>query len=218
MEFAAQMRKDLSSIAGVKAAVQDLSQQGFAGATGYPVEFSVRGSDWDTLVALATKIQAEVVAEGTVVDVQSDYQIGAPELVIAPDRGRAADIGVQVQDIATTVSTLVGGNTVAQYSSGGRRIDMRMRLLASQRSRPEDLARLYLRTSAGTMVPLSSVVSVTQDPELQSINHADRERAIRIYGNVAPGNRRARGSTTYRASCPACRRATASSSPVRARR
>jgi hydrophobe/amphiphile efflux-1 (HAE1) family protein len=193
MEFAAQMRKDLSGIAGVKAAVQDLSQQGFAGATGYPVEFSVRGSDWDTLVALATKIQAEVVANGTVVDVQSDYQIGAPELVIAPDRGRAADIGVQVQDIANTVSTLVGGNTVAQYSSGGRRIDMRMRLLASQRSRPEDLDRLYVRTSGGTMVPLSSVVSVTQDPELQSINHADRERAIRIYGNVAPGKSQSEG-------------------------
>jgi hydrophobe/amphiphile efflux-1 (HAE1) family protein len=193
MEFAAQMRKDLAGIAGVKAAVQDLSQQGFAGATGYPVEFSVRGSDWDTLVALATKIQAEVVAEGTVVDVQSDYQIGAPELVITPDRGRAADIGVQVQDIANTVSTLVGGNTVAQFSSGGRRIDMRMRLLASQRSRPEDLARLYVRTGSGTMVPLSSVVSVTQDPELQSINHADRERAIRIYGNVAPGKSQSEG-------------------------
>ena len=193
MGLAAEMRKDLSRIAGVKAAVQDLSQQGFAGATGYPVEFSVRGSDWDTLVALATKIKAEVVSEGTVVDVQSDYQIGAPELVITPDRGRAADIGVQVQDIASTVSTLVGGNTVAQFSSGGRRIDMRMRLLASQRSRPEDLARLYVRTTSGTMVPLSSVVSVAQDPELQSINHADRERAIRIYGNVAPGRSQSEG-------------------------
>jgi multidrug efflux pump subunit AcrB len=47
-------------------------------------------------------------------------------------------------------------------------------------------------TSAGgtgtSLVPLSSVVTTKEQPELQSINHADRQRAIRIYGNVAPGH------------------------------
>ena len=111
-----------------------------------------------------------------------------------PDRGRAADIGVQVQDIANTVSTLVGGNTIAQYSSGGRRIDMRMRLLAQPAratGRSRSAVRSYDRRPDGTA--LSSVVSVTQDPELQSINHADRERAIRIYGNVAAGKSQSEG-------------------------
>ena len=187
-EFAAALRKQLAGIPGLRASVQDLSQQSFGGSRGHPVDFSVRGSDWPTLVALATKLRQELTASGLAVDVDSDYQLGAPELVITPDRARAADLGVSVQDIASTVSALFGGTTVGQFSSGGRRMDIRMRLLASQRTRPEDLALVRVRTDTGKLVPLSSVVNTREQPQLQSINHADRERAIRIYGNVAPGH------------------------------
>ncbi|HEV3192065.1 MAG TPA: efflux RND transporter permease subunit, partial [Polyangiaceae bacterium] len=186
--LAAIWRKELNSYPGLRASVQDLSQQGFAGQRGWPVEFSVRGSDWDTLVSLSKKLKGEAAASGLVVDIESDYALGAPELVVAPDRNRATDVGVSVQDIATTVSSLVGGVVVGQYSNGGRRMDIRLRLMAAQRSRPEDLNLLRVRTSTGTQVPLSSVVRMTEKPELQEINHADRERAITITGNVAPGH------------------------------
>ncbi|MFI5288921.1 MAG: efflux RND transporter permease subunit [Polyangia bacterium] len=187
-DFAAILRKQLNTYPGLRASVQDLSQQGFAGQRGYPVEFSVRGSDWNTLVELSKKLRAQVEESGLVVDVDSDYQVGAPELVVAPDRARAADVGVSAQDIATTVSALVGGVVVGQYSDSGRRMDIRLRLLASQRSRPEDLSLLRVRTDSGGLVPLSSVVLTHEQPELVAINHADRERAITIHGNVAPGH------------------------------
>src|SRR6202044_3955951 len=111
-QFAALMRNEFNSYPGIRAAVQDLSQQGFGGSKGYPIEFSVRGSDWDTLVAQATKLKDELAASGLATDVDSDYQLGAPELVIQPDRARATDVGVSVQDIATTVSALVGGEVI----------------------------------------------------------------------------------------------------------
>jgi hydrophobe/amphiphile efflux-1 (HAE1) family protein len=187
-EFSAVMRKEFSSYPGLRASVQDLSQQGFGGAKGSPVEFSVRGSDWDTLVALATKLKTECAASGFVTDVESDYQLGAPELVVTPDRDRATDVGVSINDIANAVSALVGGVVVGQYSEGGRRMDMRVRLIASQRSRPEDLSTLRVRTAGNTLVPLSSVVTMQEKAELQQINHADRERAITITGNVAAGH------------------------------
>ena len=62
-------------------------------------------------------------------------------------RTRAADLGVSIEEVATTVSSLVGGVRVGKYSSGGRRVDVRLKLLAGQRSRPDDLGRL--RTTAG---------------------------------------------------------------------
>src|ERR1019366_1192909 len=114
--------------------------------------------------------------------------LGAPELVVTPDRARATDVSVSINDIANTVSALVGGVVVGQYSEGGRRMDMRERLTASQRSRPEDLSTLRVRTAGNTLVPLSSVVTMKEQVELQQINHADRERAITITGNVAPGH------------------------------
>jgi multidrug efflux pump subunit AcrB len=82
----------------------------------------------------------------------------------------------------------VGGVVVGQYSNAGRRMDIRLRLTAAQRTRPEDLERLRVRASTGTQVPLSSVVQTSARAELQQINHADRERAITLTGNVAPGH------------------------------
>jgi hydrophobe/amphiphile efflux-1 (HAE1) family protein len=187
-QFSAVMRNEFNSYPGVRASVQDLSQQGFGGSKGFPLEFSVRGSDWPTLVALAAKLQTRLGESGIASDIQSDYQLGAPELVIRPDRERATDLGVSVQDIANTVSALVGGVVVGQYSNAGRRMDINMRLTATQRSRPEDLNLLRVRTSSGTLVPLSSVIVSSQQAELQQINHADRERAITITANVAPGH------------------------------
>jgi len=187
-ELAAVWRKEMGTEPGLRVSVQDLSQQGFAGSRGWPVQFSVRGSDWDTLVALSKRLKELTAASGLVTDIESDYALGAPELVIAPDRARASDVGVTVQDIATTVSSLVGGVVVGQYSSGGRRMDIRLRLTRLQRGRPEDLRLLRIRTATGTQVPLSSVVTTKEQPELQEINHADRERAITITGNVAPGH------------------------------
>jgi multidrug efflux pump len=186
-DFAVIVRKELNSYPGVRAVVQDLSQQGFTGQRGFPVEFSVRGPEWDKLVTYSTDIREKLTASGLVTDVDTDYQVGMPELRIAPDRARAADLGVPVDEVATTINALVGGIRSGKYSTGGRRIDIRTRLLASQRSRPEDLARLRVRTASGDLVPLSALVREEERPALQSVVRRDRERAISIYGNVAPG-------------------------------
>ncbi|MDC0744728.1 efflux RND transporter permease subunit [Polyangium mundeleinium] len=187
-ELAAQIRRELQSIAGIRASVQDPSQQSFGAQRGYPVDFTVRGADWDTLVTAAMQLKTDLEKSGTVTDVTTDYQIGAPEVQIVPDRRRATDLGVPVSDLANTVSALVGGNIVGKFSTGGRRVDIRVRLLATQRSRPEDLGEIRVRAQNGTTIPLSLVVSQNETAVLQSINRVDRERAIRISGNVAPGH------------------------------
>jgi multidrug efflux pump subunit AcrB len=165
-----------------------MSQRGFTAQRGFPVEFSVRGSDWDQLVKLSQEMMRKLGASGLVVDLDTDYQLGMPELRIHPERSRAADIGVSIDDVATTLNALVGGIRVGKYSSGGRRIDVRLKLLAEQRSRPEDLARLQVRTRSGELVPLSSLVTYKEKPALQAITRRDRERAITIFANVAPGH------------------------------
>jgi len=186
-EFSGVIRKELNSYPGLRAIIQDLSQSGFTASRGFPVEFSVRGPEWEQLIAISTELKDKLNATGLVVDVDTDYQVGMPEIRIVPDRARAADLGVSIEDVATTINALVGGSRVGKYSVGGRRVDVRMRLLASQRTRPEDFERLRLRAASGEMVPLSSLVTQQERPALQSITRKDRERAISIFGNVAPG-------------------------------
>ena len=186
-DVATRVRKELNSYPGARAVVQDLSQQGFTAQRGFPIEFSVRGPEWEKLIELSTEMREKLAASGFATDVDTDYQVGMPELRIVPDRARAADLGVPVNEVATTVNALVGGVRSGKYSTGGRRIDIRTRLLAKQRTRPEDLARLRVRTESGDLVPLSSLVKEDERPALQSVTRRDRERAISIYGNVAPG-------------------------------
>jgi multidrug efflux pump subunit AcrB len=187
-EFAGLVRKEFNSYPGVRAVVQDLSQQGFTAQRGFPVEFSVRGPEWEKLVEHSTGMREKLTASGLVTDVDTDYQVGMPELRIVPDRDRAADLGVSVEDVATTVNALVGGVRSGKYSTGGRRIDIRTRLLADQRSRPEDLTQLRVRTRSGDLVPLSALIKEEERPALQSVTRRDRERAISIFANVAPGH------------------------------
>ena len=188
------LRKELNAIPGMRAVIQDLSQAGFTAQRGFPVEFSVRGPDWDKLITLSQEMMAKLAASGTVVDLDTDYRLGMPELRITPNRARISDIGVSVDDVATALNALVGGVRAGKYSTGGRRLDVRVKLLASQRSRPEDLARLRVRTRSGELVPLSALVSYDEQPALQAITRRDRERAITIYRQRRPRPRAGRGA------------------------
>lgn len=188
LEFAAALRRELNAIPGLRAVVQDPSQQGFTARRGFPVEFSVRGSHWEELVSLSHEITRELAASGLVVDLDTDYEVGMPELRVMPDRARCADLGVSIEDVANAINATVGGVRVGKYNQGGRRIDVRMRLLAEQRSRPEDISRLRVRTASGDLIPLQSVVNTEERPALQAITRRDRERAITVFANVAPGH------------------------------
>jgi hydrophobe/amphiphile efflux-1 (HAE1) family protein len=187
-EFAARVRRELNAIPGLRAVVQDLSQSGFTAQRGFPVEFSIRGSDWEKLIEVSDSMSRELAASGLVVDLDTDYRLGMPELRILPDRARASDLGIPIEDVATTLNALVGGLRVGRYSSGGRRLDVRLRLLASQRTSPEDLERLRVRGGSGDLVPLSLLVATEERPALQAITRRDRERAITVFANVAPGH------------------------------
>ncbi|MBM4360260.1 MAG: efflux RND transporter permease subunit [Deltaproteobacteria bacterium] len=182
------LRKELNSYPGLKAVVLDLSQMGFSAQRGFPIELSIRGRDWDKLVLSSADLKRKLAETGLVTDLDSDYQLGVPELQIAPDRARSADAGVAVEDIARTLNALVGGVRVGRYNSGGRRLDVRVRMLADQRGSPEDLGRVQVRGASGELLPLSSLVTQAELPALQAITRMDRERAISLFANVAPGH------------------------------
>ncbi|HEY3449802.1 MAG TPA: efflux RND transporter permease subunit [Myxococcales bacterium] len=181
------LRKELNSYAGLRATMMDPSQAGFTAQRGFPVEFSVRGPDWEQIVGTSQELTRKLQARGAVVDLDTDYQVGMPELQIAPNRARASDLGVSTEALATTLNALVGGVRVGKYSVGGRRIDVRLRLLATQRARPEDLARLKVRNDHDQLIPLAPLVSEVEKPALQAITRRARERAVSIFGNVANG-------------------------------
>ncbi|MBI3270638.1 MAG: efflux RND transporter permease subunit [Planctomycetes bacterium] len=190
-DLMARFRTQLNRMPGVRVGIQDLSQTGFSAQRGYPVEFSIRGADWDKLAEVSREVMDRMKETGLCVDVDTDYLVGQPEAKVLPDRKRAADLGVSMASIGTTVNALVGGVRAGRFKSRGRRYDVRVRLLRAQRFRPEDLRRLAVRNREGALIRLSDVVTVKEEPTLQVIQRRGRERAIGVFGNVAPGKSQA---------------------------
>ncbi|MBI5532022.1 MAG: efflux RND transporter permease subunit [Deltaproteobacteria bacterium] len=186
-QFAASLRKELT-IAGARISITDPSQQGLGSSRGSPIQVSVRGPDWNTLIEQAMKVRDELTRSGVATDVETDYQVGLSAVQIEPDRSRTAELGVSISELANTINSLVGGTTVGKYSSAGRRLDVRMRMMLAQRLRAEDIGSIYVRASSGHMIPISTLTNVVEKPVLQSINHVDRERSISVSGNVAAGH------------------------------
>ncbi|HYN40573.1 MAG TPA: efflux RND transporter permease subunit, partial [Thermoanaerobaculia bacterium] len=146
-----------------------------------------RGRDWNVLASSSRKIAEQMRQSGLVTDVDTDYQVGMPEIQVVPDRDRAADLGVSMSTIGETVNAAIGGVRIGKFKDKGRRFDIRGRLLATQRERPEDIARLLIRSGNGEVVRLGPLVRINQEPTLQAITRRDRERAISIFANVASG-------------------------------
>ncbi len=179
-------RKELKVIKDVKTVIQDPSQSGFSSKRGFPVEFTIRGSDWKTLVENSKKIMVAMEKTGMMTDVDSDYLEGMPEVHVKPDRDKARMRGVSIVDVAQTINSAIGGVVAGRFSKGGHRYDVRVRLLASERNRPDAINKLKVRNNRGELIPLSEVVKLEERKALASISRQDRERAITVTANIAP--------------------------------
>jgi multidrug efflux pump len=188
-EFQEHLRGRLNAIPGIKfAAVSDLSMRGLTGrGSQYHLQFAITGDDWTRLGDLSEEMMRRMRASGLMVDVNSDYQVGMPELKILPERQRAADLGVSALSIGNTVNAMIGGIRVGKFKEGGHRYDVRIRLVSDQRSRPEDVKRLMVRNRDGKLVRLSEVIQISEQATIQSITRRNRQRAITVSANVAPG-------------------------------
>ncbi|MBI3321757.1 MAG: efflux RND transporter permease subunit [Candidatus Omnitrophica bacterium] len=184
-------RKGLNAIPDVKASVQDLSLSGFSAQRGFPIELSIRGPDWEKLAELSQAMERRMAASSLMVDVDTDYLTGIPEVRVYPDRQSSAAHGVSIEAMGRTINALIGGERVGKYTRGGRRYDVRVRLVPTQRSRKEDIERLWLWNRHGELVQLKDVVTITERPTLLTITRKNRERAISLFANVAPGKSQA---------------------------
>jgi HAE1 family hydrophobic/amphiphilic exporter-1 len=182
-----QFRTDLNKIPDVKAIMQDLSTRGFSATRGFPIEFSIRGPDWDKLIEYAQTIQDKMKKSPDFQDVDSDYRSGLTEVRITPDRDKAFDYAVSVGTIARTVNAMIGGERVAKYTQDGRRYDVRVKANDEDRRTPQNIGDLWVWNNRGELVQLSEVVQITERPSLLSITRQGRERAISIYASEGNG-------------------------------
>jgi HAE1 family hydrophobic/amphiphilic exporter-1 len=186
-EFMQIARKALSKIPDVRPVLIDLSMRGFSTGKGFPVEFTVLGSDWDKLAASSSKLMEEMKKTGLMVDVDSDYLLGMPEIQIKPDRIAAAQRGIRVAAIGDSVNALIGGVKVGDYQEGGHRYEIKVKLENTNATPRDEIRSLMINNSRGNLIPIAQVTFEETAASLQAISRTNRQRAITITANLSPG-------------------------------
>ncbi|WP_434379869.1 efflux RND transporter permease subunit [Melittangium boletus] len=156
------------------------------GGTQAAVQYVVRGPDFDELGKHASGFLAKLKSIPGVVDADSNLIVGKPEVSAYIDRSRAADLGVQISDVATTLQLAVGGIEVSNYAENGNLYDVRLRADPSTRASVEDIAQLTVPSKRGP-VPMSDVLTLKQEDGPSQINRMNRQRQILLSANTAPG-------------------------------
>ena len=167
--------------------VQDLSMRGFTSGRGFPIEFTVRGDDWENLWKVASGLMDKMKESKLATDIDSDYLLGKPEVEVVPNRDQAALHGVTVQDIGTTIAAMIGGVRVNQYSEAGHRYYVMLQVEPKDQNL-ESLRNLYLANTVNRLTPMKEAVTQTVKPVMQSVTRIDRQRAISIFANPAKGH------------------------------
>lgn len=181
-------RQEFNKIPDVSAKIQDLSARGFAaGGRGFPVEFTIRGPDWKQLGILSGQIMEKMKETNLMSDVDSNYEVGAPEFQVIPDRESAAQRGVSIATIGETVKALTTGVIAGRFPEGGRRYDIRVQVDPTEKDYRKSIENLFVRNNRGELVPLKSVVKFQDGLTLSQVFRQDRERSIQIFANIAPG-------------------------------
>ena len=168
--------------------VQDTSQSGFsASGRGFPVEFTIVGGNWQSLIKASKDIMNSMKESGIYVDMDTDYKESVKEIQVYPNREKAKIRGVSVQEIGTTINALIGGTVIGKYSKDGHRNDIRIKMTDTKKDKLEALKDIYVRNTRGELVKLLDVVTIKELPGVQSINRRARQRAITIFAGVSPG-------------------------------
>jgi multidrug efflux pump len=185
-EIVEELRQKLWTVPGMFAFAMNpsaLGQDSFGG----PVSLVIQGPEARELSRLAEQIVHRAGAIAGVVQPQNDLQVNKPQIEVAIDRDRAADLGVSVRDIATTLQILFGGLDLSTFKLFGETYKVMVELPAERRGEQRDLSRVYVHGRDGRLTPLASVVSVKESVAPRGLPHFDRLRAATISASLTPG-------------------------------
>ena len=124
----------------------------------------------------------------SLVNLDSDYYERKPQLDVAIDRNRAADVGVSLEAVGRTLETMMGSRIVTTYLEGGEEYRVILQARENDRATPSDLDSIYVRsTTTNALIPLSNLVQITETAGPQDYKRFNRLRAVTISSGLAPG-------------------------------
>jgi multidrug efflux pump len=180
-----QMQPDIqakvNSVPGVKAFI--VLPPALPGGGTYPVEFVI-GSTFDPerILEYAQQLQQKAMASGKFMFLDIDTKVDQPETRLVLDRDKVASMGLNMSDVGSDLSALVGGNFVNRFNFAGRSYKVIPQLKRIERLNANQLESTYIKGPNGQLVPLSTFSKLETFTEPRSLNRFQQLNAVKIQG------------------------------------
>ncbi|QTP54468.1 efflux RND transporter permease subunit [Billgrantia sulfidoxydans] len=181
------VRRRLADLPGIQAI--PVMRQGFGQRVQKPVQFVLGGGTYEQL-AEWRDLMLEHIREHNprLSDLESDYRETQPQLRVDIDYERAASLGVTVSEIGRTLEVMLGGRNVTRYVDNGEEYDVIVEGDRARQNSPRALDNIQVRSArSGELIPLASLVTLTDFAGASTLNRFNRIRAITIEANLEGG-------------------------------
>lgn len=152
--------------------------------SGGGLDVEIRGPDLATLDALAQRVAERVTAVEGVTDADPGQRTGTPQERLAIARGKAADVGLSIQQVAEALETAVSGREAGEYRAEGFSYPILVQIKDAQRQTLDEILNLSLRTPSGENVALRNLVTTEPGRGPVEIERKDRQRIVGVEVNV----------------------------------
>ena len=156
-------------------------------AGGKDVTIALLSEDAEKLTATASAIETDMRGITGLSSVGTTDSLKKPEIIIAPDFAKAAELGISVQAMSEAIRiATIGDNesSLAKFNLGNRQIPIRVRLPYDENQNIDSIKNLQLRTNNGNSVALGAVADIRFTTGPTTINRLDRQRTISLEANL----------------------------------
>jgi HAE1 family hydrophobic/amphiphilic exporter-1 len=187
-EIIEELRPKLSTVPGIRAFLQNLPTIRIGGQlTKSMYQFTLQGPNLDDLYKFAPILEEKLRAVPILQDVNTDLQIKNPQINIDINRDKAMALGVSAQQIEDALYGSFGTRQVSTIYAPNNQYKVIVELEPKYQSDPGILSMLYIRSTAGALVPLSTVAKITRSVGPLTINHLGQLPAVTLSFNLKPG-------------------------------
>ncbi len=171
----------LSRISGINAF--SVNFPALPGASQGGVSFVVSSTDdYKSINSVTQKILDAARKSGQFYYVDTDLKFTTPQLNVQIDHDKAQQLGISMQDAASTLSVMLGGGYLNFFNLEGRSYKVIPQVADQYRRSGDQLGQYYIRTASNTMVPMSTIANVTESVVPDQLNQFQQLNSATISG------------------------------------
>src|SRR5690606_22281647 len=188
-EVMSEVRARLRKFKDLRCSVRNARSFNIGGGN-FEIDLALLGPDLEKLLELGDRLKEKAREAGGIVDIDTTLRLDKPELQVTIDRQRAADLGVQTEDIAAALRLMVGGDPeVSRYRDPmlDEEYDVQLRLDEPDRDEVTELGALLIPRPHGEPGRLANPVQIVPANRRSRIDRLGRQRQNSLRAGVAPG-------------------------------